>query len=257
MSSPPHFLFHFLPFQSQKGTQSGAPPGKGAFGSLPQELGSLGLPPMCSWQESTSQPCPPGATLCPGVAPAVADPLSPLARMFCGNVLKPYLKDNSGSHGSPTSGMLHGIFFSCNTEFNTGQPPQDSPYGRFRFQVPAQRLFGPNTSLYFADFYCMYTAYHYVVLVLAPRGSPGDHFCRERLPQLDISSNKFLTCCMEDGELAYRHAQDVILEVIYTEPVDLGLGLLGEISGHQLMSLSTADAKKDPSCKTCNISVGR
>ncbi|KGL85967.1 Phytanoyl-CoA hydroxylase-interacting protein, partial [Charadrius vociferus] len=160
-------------------------------------------------------------------------------------------------HGSPTSGMLHGIFFSCNTEFNTGQPPQDSPYGRYRFQIPAQRLFNPNTNLYFADFYCMYTAYHYVVLVLAPKGSSGDLFCRERLPQLDISSNKFLTCCVEEGELVYRHAQDSILEVIYTEPVDLSLGVLGEISGHQLMSLSTANAKKDPSCKTCNISVGR
>uniref|UniRef100_A0A8C5RWA1 Phytanoyl-CoA 2-hydroxylase interacting protein n=1 Tax=Laticauda laticaudata TaxID=8630 RepID=A0A8C5RWA1_LATLA len=178
-------------------------------------------------------------------------------RMHCGDVMKPYLKDNSGSHGSPTSGMLHGIFFSCNTEFNNGQPPQDSPYGRYRFQVPAQRLFSPNTNLYFADFYCMYTAYHYVILVLAPKGSAGDHFCRERLPQLDISCNKFLTCSVEDGELIYRHAQDVILEIIYTEPVDLSLGVLGEISGHQLMSLSTADAKKDPSCKTCNISVGR
>ncbi|NWH82148.1 PHYIP protein, partial [Piaya cayana] len=178
-------------------------------------------------------------------------------RMHCGNVMKPSLKDNSGSHGSPTSGMLHGIFFSCNTEFNTGQPPQDSPYGRYRFQIPAQRLFNPNTNLYFADFYCMYTAYHYVVLVLAPKGSSGDLFCRERLPQLDICSNKFLTCSVEDGELVFRHAQDSILEVIYTEPVDLSLGVLGEISGHQLMSLSTANAKKDPSCKTCNISVGR
>jgi len=184
-------------------------------------------------------------------------PGSPAHRMHCGNVMKPSLKDNSGSHGSPTSGMLHGIFFSCNTEFNTGQPPQDSPYGRYRFQIPAQRLFNPNTNLYFADFYCMYTAYHYVVLVLAPKGSSGDIFCRERLPQLDISSNKFLTCCVEEGELVYRHAQDSILEVIYTEPVDLSLGALGEISGHQLMSLSTANAKKDPSCKTCNISVGR
>ncbi|KFW60669.1 Phytanoyl-CoA hydroxylase-interacting protein, partial [Pygoscelis adeliae] len=130
-------------------------------------------------------------------------------------------------------------------------------YGRYRFQIPAQRLFNPNTNLYFADFYCMYTAYHYVVLVLAPKGSSGDLFCRERLPQLDISSNKFLTCCVEEGELVYRHAQESILEVIYTEPVDLSLGVLGEISGHQLMSLSTANAKKDPSCKTCNISVGR
>ncbi|KFP51556.1 Phytanoyl-CoA hydroxylase-interacting protein, partial [Cathartes aura] len=142
-------------------------------------------------------------------------------RMHCGNVMKPSLKDNSGSHRSPPSG---GIFFSCNTEFNTGQPPQDSPYGRYRFQIPAQRLFNPNTNLYFADFYCMYTAYHYVVLVLAPKGSSGDLFCRERLPQLDISSNKFLTCCVEEGELVYRHAQDSILEVIYTEPVDLSLG---------------------------------
>ncbi|KAM7143731.1 phytanoyl-CoA hydroxylase-interacting protein isoform 1-T2 [Molossus nigricans] len=179
------------------------------------------------------------------------------ARTHCGNMLQPYLKDNSGSHGSPTSGMLHGVFFSCNTEFNTGQPPQDSPYGRWRFQIPAQRLFNPSTNLYFADFYCMYTAYHYAILVLAPKGSLGDHFCRDRLPLLDIACNKFLTCSVEDGELVFRHAQDLILEIIYTEPVDLSLGTLGEISGHQLMSLSTADAKKDPSCKTCNISVGR
>ncbi|XP_069473851.1 phytanoyl-CoA hydroxylase-interacting protein [Ambystoma mexicanum] len=178
-------------------------------------------------------------------------------RMQCGNKMQPYVKDNSGSHGSPVSGTLRGIFFSCNTEFNTGQPPQDSPYGRLRFQIPAPRLFNNNSNLYFADLYCMYTAYHYVVLVLAPKGSPGDLFCQERLPLLDISANRFLTCSMENGELVYRHAQDAILEVIYTEPVDLAVGELGEISGHQLMSLSTANAKKDPSCKACNISVGR
>ncbi|XP_005995302.1 phytanoyl-CoA hydroxylase-interacting protein [Latimeria chalumnae] len=178
-------------------------------------------------------------------------------RLHFGNMMQPYVKDSSGSHGSPINGTLHGIFFSCNTEFNTGQPPQDSPYGQYRFQIPAQRLFNQKTSLYFADFYCMYTAYHYVILVLAPKGSSGDEFCRVHLPELDIAHNKFLTCSEEGGTLVYCHAQDVILEVVYTEPVDMALGVLGEISGHQLMSLSTADAKKDPSCKTCNISVGR
>lgn len=204
------------------------------------------------------------ATHCSQVPAGLTHDISPslwlssrVGRTHCGNMLQPYLKDNSGSHGSPTSGMLHGVFFSCNTEFNTGQPPQDSPYGRWRFQIPAQRLFNPSTNLYFADFYCMYTAYHYAILVLAPKGSLGDRFCRDRLPLLDIACNKFLTCSVEDGELIFRHAQDLILEIIYTEPVDLSLGTLGEISGHQLMSLSTADAKKDPSCKTCNISVGR
>ena len=47
----------------------------------------------------------------------------------------PAVKDDSGSHGSPISGKLEGLFFSCNTEFNTGKPPQDSPYGPYRFQV--------------------------------------------------------------------------------------------------------------------------
>ncbi|XP_030057871.1 phytanoyl-CoA hydroxylase-interacting protein-like [Microcaecilia unicolor] len=178
-------------------------------------------------------------------------------RQHCGNVMQPYLKDNSGSHGSPISGTLRGIFFSCNTEFNTGQPPQDSPYGRYRFQIPAQQLFHPGTCLYFADLYCMYTAYHYAVLVLAPRGSPGDHFCRTRLPELDITCNRFLTCTAEGPELVFRHAQDLILEIIYTEPLNLALGYLDEISGHQLMSLSTANAKKDPSCKACNVNMGR
>lgn len=174
------------------------------------------------------------------------------------NKMLPSVKDNSGSHGSPISGKLEGIFFSCNTEFNTGKPPQDSPYGRLRFQLPAEELFNPNTNLYFADFYCMYTAYHYVILVISPEGSPGDEFCKQRLPALDIANNRFLTCVRdEDGQLLFHHAQDLILEVIYTDPVDLSLGTVAEIRGHQLMSLSTVNAKKDPSCKTCNISVGR
>lgn len=176
------------------------------------------------------------------------------------NRMLPSVKDNSGSHGSPISGKLEGIFFSCNTEFNTGKPPQDSPYGRHRFQVQADTLFNPDTNLYFGDFYCMYTAYHYVILVLAPKGSRGDDFCKQRLPALDITDNRFLTCKQseaDDGRLVFHHAQDVILEVIYTEPVDLAVGKVAEISGHQLMSLSTVNAKKDPSCKTCNISVGR
>ncbi|XP_064789404.1 phytanoyl-CoA hydroxylase-interacting protein-like [Oncorhynchus masou masou] len=177
------------------------------------------------------------------------------------NRMLPTVKDNSGSHGSPISGKLEGIYFSCNTEFNTGKPPQDSPYGRYRFQIQAEVLFNPKTNLYFGDFYCMYTAYHYVILVLAPEGSPGDRFCKGRLPALDILDNCFLTCTLEEEEegerLVFHHAQDVILEVIYTEPVDLALGSVEEIQGHQLSSMSTINAKKDPSCKTCNISVGR
>ncbi|KAI3362728.1 hypothetical protein L3Q82_001796 [Scortum barcoo] len=152
-----------------------------------------------------------------------------------GNRMLPSVKDNSGSHGSPISGKLEG-------------------------SSSAEVLFNPDTNLYFGDFYCMYTAYHYVILVLAPKGSRGDDFCKQlpRLPALDITNNRFLTCKQdEDGSLVFHHAQDVILEVIYTEPLDLSLGTVAEISGHQLMSLSTVNAKKDPSCKTCNISVGR
>uniref|UniRef100_H3CD46 Fibronectin type-III domain-containing protein n=1 Tax=Tetraodon nigroviridis TaxID=99883 RepID=H3CD46_TETNG len=170
----------------------------------------------------------------------------------------PVMKDDSGSHGSPISGKLEGLFFSCNTEFNTGKPPQDSPYGPYRFQVRAEALFNYNTNIYFADFYCMYTSYHYVILVLAPDGSKGDLFCKGRLPALSRSDNHFLTCGEEpDGSLSFLHAQDVILEVIYTEPVELSSGTVTRISGHQITSQSTANAKKDPSCKICNISVGR
>lgn len=104
----------------------------------------------------------------------------------------------------------------------------------------------------------MYTSYHYVILVLAPDGSKGDRFCKGRLPALSCSDNRFLTCGEDgDGLLSFRHAQDVILEVIYTEPVELSSGTVTRISGHQLTGRSTANAKKDPSCKICNISVGR
>ncbi|MEE6514873.1 hypothetical protein FKM82_023267 [Ascaphus truei] len=170
-----------------------------------------------------------------------------------GGIMRPSLKDQSGSHGSPISGTLHGVFFSCNTEFNTGLPPHDSPYGHWRVTVPAGQLFNEGTHLYFADLYCMYTAYHYAVLVLAPCGSQGDAFCSARLPLLDPLANPFLT---RGEEGRFWHAQDLLLELLYTEPVPLELGQQAEIKGHQLMSLSTANAKKDPSCKVCNISGG-
>ncbi|XP_062854734.1 phytanoyl-CoA hydroxylase-interacting protein [Trichomycterus rosablanca] len=178
-------------------------------------------------------------------------------RNQCGGLMLQSLKDNSGSHGSPINSKLCGVFLSCNTEFDTGLTPKDSPYGPLRFQISAALLLKPDTHLYFADFYCMYTAYHYVVLVLAPAGSEGDLFCSSRLPKLDITANPFLTY-VPGEEPTFRHASDVILEVLYTESISLDQGTVTQISGHhQLMSLSTANAKKDPSCKVCNISVGR
>lgn len=132
------------------------------------------------------------------------------------------------------------------------------PWSWSLFQIQADLLFNRTTNLYFGDFYCMYTSYHYVVLVLAPEGSKGDLFCKEILPVLDRSQNRFLSCSEEeDGSLSFRHAQDVILELIYTEPVDLDQGAVTAITGHQLKSQSTLNAKKDPSCKICNISAGR
>lgn len=104
----------------------------------------------------------------------------------------------------------------------------------------------------------MYTSYHYVVLVLAPEGSSGNAFCKGRLPALHPSDNHFLRRVEgADGSLSFLHAQDVLLEVVYTDPVNLSSGAVEPIGGQQLTSQSTVNAKKDPSCKVCNISVGR
>uniref|UniRef100_A0AAY4EWZ1 Phytanoyl-CoA hydroxylase-interacting protein-like C-terminal domain-containing protein n=1 Tax=Denticeps clupeoides TaxID=299321 RepID=A0AAY4EWZ1_9TELE len=136
------------------------------------------------------------------------------------------VKDNSGSYDSPISRKLAGIFFNCITEFNTGQPPQDSPYGCSCYMVAAQTR------------------------------SLGELFCQESLPELTLAKNHFLTGVeMKDGCLEFQHAQDEILEVIYTDPVQLAWGTMGEIRRHQFMSLSTINANKDPSGKTCNICV--
>uniref|UniRef100_A0A7M4EVR5 Phytanoyl-CoA hydroxylase-interacting protein-like C-terminal domain-containing protein n=1 Tax=Crocodylus porosus TaxID=8502 RepID=A0A7M4EVR5_CROPO len=105
-----------------------------------------------------------------------------------------------------------------------GNQHKEYCYGNVIFEIIPEKLFNPN--LYFGDFYCMYTAYHYVILVIAPVGSPGDEFCKQR--------------CL----------------IIYIDSMDPFLGRVAEITGHQLMSLSTANTKRDPSCETCNISVG-
>ncbi|KAB0341208.1 hypothetical protein FD754_018134, partial [Muntiacus muntjak] len=96
-------------------------------------------------------------------------------------------------------------------------------HGNFSFEIAAGKLFNSNTNLYFRDFYCVYTAYHYVILVIVPVGSLGDEFCKQCLPQLNSQDNEFLTY--------------------------ISLGTMAEITGHQLMSLSTVNAKKDPRCK--------
>ncbi|XP_078578824.1 phytanoyl-CoA hydroxylase-interacting protein-like [Branchiostoma floridae x Branchiostoma japonicum] len=178
-------------------------------------------------------------------------------RMNHGGVLQPSIKDDGGSHGSPINGNLKGISFSANVEWNERDGPRipiDSPYGRERFLCPAAAMFNENANLYFADLYCMYTAYHFVNLVLTTKGSEGDQFCSGKLPLLDPSNNEFLTRKKrDDGSMEFAVCQDLIVELFYTEPMKMKEGQMVSIEGHVVPSLSTENAKKDASCKMCNI----
>ncbi|KAF3853033.1 hypothetical protein F7725_013721 [Dissostichus mawsoni] len=145
-----------------------------------------------------------------------------------------------------TSGLLLSASEAAPAESRAGLRPPAALQ-----RIPAETLFNQNTNVYFGDFYCMYTSYHYVVLVLAPRGSSGDSFCRARLPELDPESNVFLRRrAAADGSLSFLHAQDLILELIYTEAVDLDLGTVAPIAGQQLLD----HTKIDLSCKVCYVS---
>ncbi len=135
--------------------------------------------------------------------------------------------------------------------------PKDSPYGPSA--LPNFRRSSPHHE--YKPLLCWLLLHVHSVPLCSAGAGPcwigGDSFLQQSPPRLDLSSNPFLTYTPGDVPV-FCHASDVILEVLYTEPLLLEHGILAQISGrHQLMSLSTANAKKDPSCKVCNISVGR
>lgn len=137
-----------------------------------------------------------------------------------------YLKDNNGDQGSPINGRLLGLFFAASRK-----PYTISPFGDTRFVVPWELILNNETNMYFADFYCNSNPVHFVTLIITKENTERDHFCKMRLPKLDLWNNEFLkmsaTYNAAPGFQGTKHKLLVSemcslqTEILFTENIDL------------------------------------
>ena len=180
---------------------------------------------------------------------------------YHGGVMKPYKKDHNGDPCSVINGRIDGLFFSTAVEFHTMKPFPNSLYGPVRLHIEANVLFTPNLNLYFADFYCHYNV-HYVTVVLTPKRSPTDDFCKERLLQLNILENPFiyLNEISEDFyEVNVYSSSGFRIEVFYTEPIHItciiekNKGYFSRVPTIGRGESIRSGIPKNKDCKICNL----
>lgn len=130
------------------------------------------------------------------------------------------------------------------------------------FKVPSEEILSVTPHIYFADFYCMGGKIHYVTLVATKPDSMADRFCRECLLLLPLdneTANPFMFF-RDQGELYVNAANNFLVEVFYTEHVDIpefkrthralyltGIPLRGRGRSKR------GGKPKNPSCKICNL----
>jgi hypothetical protein len=173
-------------------------------------------------------------------------------------VMIPKPKNNGGEQGSVINGNFRGLFFSAYMDIRTNRPQQYSFFGPTRFNVQAEVLFTKNCNLYFVDFYCHYKKHHMAV-ILTPKSSCHNTFCSKYLRQLDIYNNPFLKLCKKDGSRVVMANMGMIVEVYYTETVNIntilenGLGCIEEIDVVGRGYVLPQGIQKRASCKICNL----
>uniref|UniRef100_A0A915EKJ8 Phytanoyl-CoA hydroxylase-interacting protein-like C-terminal domain-containing protein n=1 Tax=Ditylenchus dipsaci TaxID=166011 RepID=A0A915EKJ8_9BILA len=142
-------------------------------------------------------------------------------RTTCGNVMKPYLKDNNGQSASTINRVLDGLFFGARLQKN-GEMKPTSPLGEMRMQIPVEKLLQiGRVNMYFSDFYCNY-AVHYVTLVICKKWSTSDLYCRERLILLLFTDNNFLKVIIKPNkEKRYCVNLKAWVEIYYTEEISI------------------------------------
>ena len=171
-------------------------------------------------------------------------------------IMEPTWKDSNGDPKSPINDRIEGIFFTASVSRGSkcGKPLKRSPYGSSRFQVDIEYLIDPeNCRLYFADFYCTGSDYHYVTLVVVKKHSDADRFCWNNLPLLQWDDNEFLTYDEEDL-FDVTDSDLCIIQVFYCDEVNLGRAVKrGRAEFHEVPLCKTSKKTcKDLKCLLCN-----
>ncbi|XP_063402168.1 uncharacterized protein LOC134686431 [Mytilus trossulus] len=173
--------------------------------------------------------------------------------------MRPYLKSNGGEQGSVVNGRLSGLFFSTYIDITTNMPNPCSHYGPIRLYLKSLIMFNPQCNLYFADFYCHYKRHH-VTIILVPKLSTHNNFCRQYLTELNIFHNPYLCLRVElNGTFTIMANMDVTVEVFYTETInvrralELQYGFIVETPTIGKGFAKPSGTPKNPDCNICNL----
>lgn len=175
-------------------------------------------------------------------------------------IMYPTLKDNNGDRYSILNSNIEGIFFSALLLPSTLRPPDTSIFGTRRCYIRSTMMLNSDTNMYFADFYCYNNVVHYVTIVLTRPGSEPDQFCNDNLVKIDIYSNPFLQLATFDGVQKVLVTLNVVIEVFYTEPIDLmalsmlpGAALFEDVKVIGRGSSVEGGLPKKEDCDLCNL----
>ena len=178
-------------------------------------------------------------------------------------IMKPVMKNRGGDPRNPINNKLEAVFFTASVRRGStdGEPIEKSPYGPSRFQASIEYLIDPyKYNLYFADFYCSGSNYHYISLVVAEVDSEADDICYSNLPLLKWDNNEFLTCD-DDNFFEIVDCDHCIIEVFYTNTVNMRKALKRR-KAHFRHDINTPGKgflicegmDKNLECSTCNFS---
>ena len=176
-------------------------------------------------------------------------------------IMKPVMKNRGGDPRNPINNKLEAVFFTASVKRGStdGEPIEKSPYGSTRFQASIEYLIDPDIyNLYFADFYCSGSEFHYISLVVAESDSEADVICGDCLPMLKWNNNAFLTCD-DDNQFEVTDSDFCIIEVLHAKDVDMAKAfaeghaiLKHDLRTHGRALLRDGGLDKNLECSVCN-----
>jgi len=175
-----------------------------------------------------------------------------------------YMKDRNGHPGSVINGQMEGLFFS-GFRLPNGKLPGGSCFGDVRFSLSASILLNPyRHNLYFADFYCVHTKWHYCTVVVTVKGSPTDKTCLEKLKPLPWQSNGLLEIrhadgsCLSNGyvppvdQLTHWINYALVVEIFFTESIHVSCGQFDTVHALKKGSSTIGGIPLNSACNVCN-----
>lgn len=170
--------------------------------------------------------------------------------------MQPYLKDQGNDPFNPTNVRLGGLFFTAEGGYSESyQKP--SYFGDTRFVIPVGNIMN-DANVYFADFYCLQSEYHYVNLVVCEPLTRADAFCREKLMNISKEENPFLFK-LANGEYQVIQYEYLNVEIFVTWPIDMkkelkrGAYIKYGVERAGMGSSKKGGLPKNSSCSLCNI----